>query len=76
MPDEFYGDETLLISHETPAFSFLAMSEKLMRFNAMKLSMKLLLRLALCILNFSGLEGVPSIWKDMLHELCWLQEKI
>jgi len=29
----------------------------------MKLSMKLLLRLALCILNFSGLEGAPVFGK-------------
>jgi hypothetical protein len=24
----------------------------------------------------SGLEGATDIWKDTLHELCWLQEKI
>ena len=40
---EFYGDETLLISHETPSFSLLAMSAKLMVFNAMKFYMKPLL---------------------------------
>jgi len=40
MPDEFYGDETLFTSHETLSFSLLAMSAKLMIFNAMKLSMK------------------------------------
>ena len=47
MSDEFHGDETLLTSHETPPFSLLTMSAKLMVFNVMKLSMKLPLRLAL-----------------------------
>jgi len=41
MPDEFYGDETLLTSHEILSFSLLAMSAKLMIFNVMKLSIKL-----------------------------------
>ena len=49
MPDEFYGDETLITYHETPAFYLLAMSAKLMIFNAMKPSMKLPLRLALVV---------------------------
>ena len=44
--DGFHGDEILLTSHETLSFSLLAMSAKLMIFNATKLSMKLLLRLA------------------------------
>jgi len=47
MPDEFHGDETLLISHETLAFSLLVMPAKIMIFNIIKLSMKLPLRLAL-----------------------------
>ena len=47
VPDEFHGDETLLTSHETSYFSFLAMSAKLMVFNIMKPSLKLPLRLAL-----------------------------
>ena len=42
-----HGDETLLISQETPSFSLLAMSAKLMIFDVMKLSMKPPLRLAL-----------------------------
>ena len=46
MPDEFHGDETLLISYETSAFSLLAMSAKVMVFSVMKPSMKLPLRLA------------------------------
>ena len=46
MPDEFYGDETLLTFHEIPSFSLLAMSIKLMVFNAMKPSIKLSLTLA------------------------------
>ena len=46
MPDEFHGDEILLTSHETLAFS-LIMSAKVMVFNIMKPSMKLALRLAL-----------------------------
>ena len=45
MPDEFYGDETLITSHETPFFSVLAMSAKLMVFNDIKPSMKPPLRL-------------------------------
>ena len=45
MPYEFYGDETPFTSHETISFSLLAMSAKLMIFNAMKLSMKPPLRL-------------------------------
>ena len=47
MSDGFHGDEALLTSHETSLFSLLAMSAKLMIFNAMKLSMKPPLRLAL-----------------------------
>ena len=47
MADEFYGDETLLTSHETPLFSLLAMSAKLMIFNIIKSSIKPPLRLAL-----------------------------
>ena len=47
MPDEFYGDKTLVTSHETPFFSLLAMSAKMKVFNVMKPSMKLPLRLAL-----------------------------
>jgi len=47
MPDKFHGDETLLISHETLAFSLLVMSAKIMVFNIIKLSMKFPLRLAL-----------------------------
>jgi len=46
-PHEFYGDETLLIFHENSVFSLLAMSAKLMIFNAMKSFIKLSLRLAL-----------------------------
>ena len=46
MSDEFHGDETLFTSHETLAFSLLAMSA-MMVFNDMKLSIKLSLRLAL-----------------------------
>ena len=34
MTDGFYGDETLLTSHETPYFSLLVMLVKLMIFNA------------------------------------------
>ena len=41
MPDEFYGDETLLTSYETPSFSLLAMLVKLIIFNVMKPCMKL-----------------------------------
>jgi len=44
--DEFHGDETLLTSHETPYFSLLAMSAKMVVFNVIKLSIKLSLRLA------------------------------
>ena len=40
-----HGDETLLISQETPSFSLLAMLAKLMILNVIKLSMKLPLRL-------------------------------
>ena len=43
--DEFYGDETLLTSHETPSFYFLAMSVKVLVFNVMKPFMKLPLKL-------------------------------
>ena len=46
MLDEFYGDETLLTSHETLSFSLLIMSAKLIIFNAMKPCMKLALRMA------------------------------
>jgi len=46
VPDEFHGDETLLIFYETAFFSLLAMSAKLMIFNVIKLSIKLPLRLA------------------------------
>ena len=41
MSDEFHGDETLLTSHETPSFSLLAMSAKVMIFNVMKLPLRL-----------------------------------
>ena len=44
MSDEFYRDKILLTSNETSSFSLLAMSAKLIIFNAMKLSMKLSLR--------------------------------
>ena len=47
MPDEFHGDKTLLTSHETPSFSFLVMTAKLIIFNVTKVSIKLPLRLAL-----------------------------
>ena len=47
MSDGFYGDETLLTSHETPLFSLLTMSVKMMIFNIMKPSMKLPLKLVL-----------------------------
>jgi len=46
VPDGFHGDETLLTSHETPSFSLLAMSAKVVVFNVMKLSIKLSLKLA------------------------------
>ena len=42
MPDEFYGDETLLTSHETSSFSLLITSEKMKVFNVIKLSVKLI----------------------------------
>jgi len=45
VPDEFRSDETLLTSHETSSFSLLVTSAKLMIFNVMKLSIKLLLKL-------------------------------
>ena len=45
VPHEFNGDETFLTSHETPSLFVLAMSSKLMTFNAMEPSMKLLLKL-------------------------------
>ena len=54
MPDEFHSDKTLLTFHETPAFSLLAMSAKVMIFNVVKFSMKLSFRLALAQL-YSGL---------------------
>ena len=41
MPDEFYGDETLLTSHKISSFYILALSAKLMIFNIMKPSIKL-----------------------------------
>ena len=47
MPDEFHGDETLLTSHETLAFSLLVMSAKMMVFNIMKPFIKFPLRLPL-----------------------------
>ena len=37
MPDEFYGDETFLTSHETSSFSLLTMSAKVTVLNVMKL---------------------------------------
>ena len=40
MPDEFYGDETLLISHETLSLSLLAILIKIIIFNIIKLSVK------------------------------------
>ena len=43
VPDEFHGDETLLTSHETPCFSLLATSAKLMTFNVMKPPLRLAL---------------------------------
>ena len=42
MPDEFYGDETLLTSHETSSFSLLVTLEKMKVFNVIKPSMKLI----------------------------------
>ena len=46
MPDGFYSDETLIISHETLSFSLLTISAKLMIFNVMKSFMKFPLGLA------------------------------
>ena len=45
MPDEFYGDETLITFHKILIFSLLTMSAKVIVFNVMKPSMKLPLRL-------------------------------
>jgi hypothetical protein len=41
MSHEFYGDETLFTFYETLAFSFLAISAKMIVFNVIKLSIKL-----------------------------------
>ena len=62
MPDGFHGDETLLTSHETPSFSLLVMSTKLMVFNVIKLSMKPPLRLALTLTQyiFDGVEMLST----------------
>ena len=60
MPDEFYGDETLLTFHETSSFSLLVMSTKVKVFNVMKFSMKLLLRLALRLLLFVQILNVKT----------------
>jgi len=54
VPDVFHGDETLLTSDETPSFSLLVISPKLMIFNAMKFFMKALLRLTLSITCLSS----------------------
>jgi len=43
MSDGFHGYETLLTFHETPSFSLLATSTKLMIFNVMKPPLKLAL---------------------------------
>ena len=40
MPDEFYGDETLITSHKITSFSILATSAKLAIFNIMKFYIK------------------------------------
>ena len=56
MPDGFHGDETLLTSHETPFFSFLAKSAKLIIFNVIKSSVKLSLRMTLELTS-----GVPPL---------------
>ena len=40
MPDEFYGDETLLTSYEILLFFLLVMLAKLMIFNVMKLLLR------------------------------------
>ena len=45
MSDEFHGDKILLTSHETPLLFFLVISTKLIIFNIIKFSVKLLLRL-------------------------------
>ena len=52
MPDEFHSDETLLILHETPYFSLLVMSAKMMIFNSIKLSMKPIEIGLICLLVF------------------------
>jgi hypothetical protein len=49
--DGLHGDETLLTSHKTSLFSFIAMSAKWMVFNTIKPSMKLPLKL---VLSFFG----------------------
>jgi hypothetical protein len=46
VPDEFHGNKTLFTSHETPFFSLLAMSAKMIVFNTIKLFIKLPLKLA------------------------------
>ena len=52
MTDKFHGDKTPLTFHETPFFSLLIMSAKLMiEFNAIKLSTKLTLRMALKVMQ-------------------------
>ena len=69
MQDEFYGDETHLTYHETPSFSLLAMSAKLMIFNAIKSSMKLPLRLKVSITSDSILESSKAWHRALLAVL-------
>jgi len=70
VPDEFHGDEILLTSHETPSFSLLATSAKLMIFNVMKLSMKLPLRLALAIENWKAKPARSALVDGWIMDGC------
>ena len=63
MPDEFYGDEILLTSHETSFLSLFAMSAQLMIFDVMKFFIKLHSPCS------AGKEGAASV-------CCWRQQPL
>ena len=57
MPDEFYGDNTLLISYETPLFSFL------------DISVKLMIYLMLCIIPLPGVNNTQIVELELTNAI-------
>ena len=74
MPDVFQGNEILLTSHETLSFSLLTMLVKLMIFNAINSSMKLIEmghRENLTPYSFFFFSNLTILFNQILYVLHW-----